>query len=68
VDDEEDLDHFDLRETKVQSWESKDRTVVTLRISDTNGVCDMKVLLVLQAKVLQMQRDLGVLDELGERH
>jgi len=59
---------FDITQTKLQSWESKDRKVVTMRVSDPNGVCDMKTYLVLRAKLNQMEIDLGIHAEDIEEH
>lgn len=59
---------FDLTHTKCQSWESKDRKVATIRIADTNGLCDMKIYLTLRAKLIQMEIDLGIHPEDIEEH
>ncbi len=54
---------FDVTNAKVQAWCSKDRTVFTLRLSDTGGMCDMKAYLLLRQKLHQMELDLGFHNE-----
>lgn len=67
-DDIDDEALFSLDNVKVAEWVSKDRCVATIRISDRAGVCDMKILLTLKAKVEQMEMLLGFCDSDDTRH
>jgi hypothetical protein len=64
----DDKDVFDLTTTKFEAWQSKDRRHATIRIRDDKGLCDFKILLILREKLHQMEKDLGLHDEHGERH
>lgn len=72
-DDEEDeeindAELMDISRAKIQTFESKDRKSATIRLSDENGLNDMKIYLLLNAKRIQMEIELGIMDEDGERH
>lgn len=66
----DDAEIFDLSKAKTMSFESKDRKVATFRMTDPNGLCDMKIYLLICAKKLQMESELGIWqeDENGARH
>jgi hypothetical protein len=67
-DEPDDEELFSLDSVKVAEWVSKDRRVATIRISDKEGVCDMKILLTLKAKVEQMEILLGYCEGDDLRH
>jgi hypothetical protein len=67
-DEPDDEELFSLDNVKVAEWVSKDRRVATIRISDRSGVCDMKLLLTLKAKVEQMEMLLGFCEGDDTRH
>lgn len=73
-DDEDEVTEAELREryslknAKLQQWLTKDRTVAQVRMADKDGLCDMKIYLLLRAKVHQMEIELGIHAEHIEEH
>lgn len=67
-DEPDDAELLDMTKSKVITFSSKDRTVATVRMTDENGLCDLKIYLLLKAKMMQMEVELGVMEEHGERH
>jgi len=63
-----DVELFDVTNVKLTSWESKDRTIVTLRMADAQGMCDMKIYLALKQKLEQMERLLNIVPGDDKEH
>jgi hypothetical protein len=56
----DDAQVFDISKSTIQSWENKDRTTATVRMGDPTGLNDMKIYLLLRAKLHQMELDMGI--------
>lgn len=59
---------FDTTNVTIQEWANKDRTVVTLRLSDKDGISDMKVYLSLKERVEQYEIMLNIQPEHEGEH
>jgi hypothetical protein len=67
-DDDDEIDEsklFDISQARVQTWTSKDRKTATIRMSDPTGLCDMKILMLIELKKQQMENELEVWDIIG---
>lgn len=63
-----DEDLFSLENVKIQEWCSKDRKVATLRMSDKDGMCDLKIYFVLKSKVEEYELLMNMQDGNDEKH
>lgn len=56
-------ERYSLKNAKLMQWITKDRTVAQVRMADRDGLCDMKIYLLLKAKCHQLEIDLGIFAE-----